>query len=370
VAEAAGRGRLKVYVGMAAGVGKTYTMLEEAHERLAEREDVVIGWLEPHGRAETIAMAAGIEVVPPLDVDHRGVALREMDVDAVSARAPQVALVDELAHTNAPGMARPKRYQDVQELQLAGIDVISTVNVQHLESLNDRILELTGVRVRETIPDQVLLDADEVVLVDLTPEALRARLRAGKVYPQERVEAALMSFFTTANLGTLREIALREVADSVYERVKRDTPGPGVVLQGVPAPLVERVMVVVRPELGAQRLTRAAWRAARRLGAELDIVVPDGRMDDDEARQRELVRSLAVTLGAHFIPVPEEDLADAVVSMAEQRGVTRLAMATPGRHGLAGRLRGDLLGTLLERLEGVDFLLVADRRAARAEEGR
>jgi two-component system sensor histidine kinase KdpD len=368
--EVAGRGRLKVYVGMAAGVGKTYAMLEEAHDRLAEGEDVVIGWLEPHGRADTIALAEGIEAVPPLELEHRGVPLLDMDVDRVIVRRPGVALVDELAHTNAPGMARPKRFQDVQVLQLEGIDVISTVNVQHLESLNDRILELTGVRVRETIPDQLLLDADEVVLVDLTPEALQARLRAGKVYPQERVEAALLNFFTTANLGTLREVALREVADSVDERVKRDTPGPGVVLQGAPAALVERVMVIVRPELGAQRLTRAAWRAARRLGAELDIVLPEGRMDDDAERQRDLVRSLAVTLGAHFIPVAEEDLSDAVVSMADQRGVTRLAMATPRRHGLAGRLRGDLLSTLLERLEGVDFLLIADRRAVLVEEER
>jgi two-component system, OmpR family, sensor histidine kinase KdpD len=355
---------------MAAGVGKTYAMLEEGHERLGAGEDLVIGWLEPHGRQDTIAMAEGIEVVPPLQLEHRGVPLRELDTDAVLARAPAVALVDELAHTNAPGMARPKRYQDVQELQLGGVDVISTVNVQHLESLNDRILDLTGVRVRETIPDQVLLDADEVVLIDLTPEALQARLRAGKVYPTERVEAALLNFFTTANLGTLREVALREVADSVDERMKRDAPGAGVLLQGLPVPLVERVMVIVRPELGAQRLTRAAWRAARRLGAELDIVMPEGRDDDEAARQRDLVKGLSVTLGAHLLPVPEEDLADAVVSLAEERGVTRLAMARPHRHGLASRVRGDLLTTLLERLEGVDVLLIADRRAARRGEER
>lgn len=355
---------------MAAGVGKTYAMLEEGHERVAAGEDPVIGWLEPHGRAETSAMAQGLEVVPPLQLEHRGVPLSDMDVDAVLARAPSVALVDELAHTNAPGMARSKRYEDVQVLQLAGVGVISTVNVQHLESLNDRILELTGVRVRETIPDQMLLDADEVVLVDLTPEALQARLRAGKVYPVERVEAALLNFFTTANLGTLREVALREVADSVDERVRRDTPGPGVLLQGVPTALAERVMAIVRPELGAQRLTRIAWRAARRLGAELDVVVPEGRMGDEATRQRDLVRSLAVTLGAHFIPVPEEDLVDAIVSLVEERGVTRLAMATPSRTGLASRLRGDLLANLLERLEGVDVLLIANRRSARPQEER
>jgi two-component system sensor histidine kinase KdpD len=278
-----------------------------------------------------------------------------------------LCLIDELAHTNAPGVEHAKRFEDVEDVLDAGIDVFSTVNVQHLESLNDTLAERSGVRVRETIPDQVLLDADEVVLVDLTPEALQSRLRAGKVYPTERVEAALLNFFTTANLGTLREIALREVADSVDERVKRDTPGPGVVLQGAPAALVERVMVVVRPELGAQRLTRAAWRAARRLGGELDIVMPEGRGDPEAARQRELVRSLAVTLGAHVIQVPEEDLTEAVIGLAGERGVTRLAMARPQRRGLTGRLRGDLLTALLERLEGVDMLLIADRRARRDE---
>jgi two-component system sensor histidine kinase KdpD len=359
------RGRLKVYVGMAAGVGKTYAMLEEGHELRGAGRDVVIGWLEPHGRPATAAMAEGLEAVPALEVDHRGIRLRDMDLRAVLARAPEVALVDELAHTNAPGMVHEKRYDDVVDLQLAGIDVVSTVNVQHLESLNDRVLELTGVRVRETIPDRVLLDADEVVLVDLSPEALQARLREGKVYPTDRVDAALLNFFKTANLGTLRELALREVAGAVDERLRHDTPGPGVVLQGVPATLAERVLVIVRPAPGAQRLVRAAWRAARRLGADLDIVCADGRLEGEEARQRELVRGLAVTLGAHFLPVPENELADTVVRLVDERGVTRLAMAAPGGRGLLSRMRGDLLTALLDRLEGVDVLLIAERRAVR-----
>lgn len=363
------RGTLKVYVGMAAGVGKTYAMLEEGQDRLREGEDVVIGWLEPHGRAETSAMAEGLEVVPPLSLEHRGVPLRDLDTDAVIARAPALALVDELAHTNAPGMTRAKRYEDVAALLCAGIDVLSTVNVQHLESLNDRVFELTGVRVRETIPDQVLLEADEIVLVDLTPEALQGRLRAGKIYPAERVEAALLNFFTTANLGTLREISLREVAGAVDEHSHRSEPrpgdGPGDDLSEPPTPLAERVLVVARPELGAQRLVRAAWRAARRLGAELDVVCPEGRLDEEAIRQRDLLRSLSVTLGAHFLPVAEEELADTVVGMARERAVTRLAMAAPRGRGLVGRLKGDLLNTLLDRLEGVDFLLLAQRRVTR-----
>jgi two-component system sensor histidine kinase KdpD len=368
VAEVIGRGRLKVYVGMAAGVGKTYTMLEEGHDRLREGADVVIGWLESHGRAETAAMAEGIEVVPPREIVHRGITLREMDTAAVIARRPDVALVDELAHTNAPDSPHAKRYSDVEDLLLAGIDVISTVNVQHLESLNDRIYELTEVRVRETIPDAVLLDADEVVLVDLTPEALQARLRAGKVYPADRVDAALLNFFTAANLGTLREVALREVAGAVDERMHRDLPGPADGSE--PVPIADRVMVVARPERGSQRLVRTAWRAARRLGAELDVVCIEGRMNEEAERQRDLVRGLAVTLGAHFLALPDEELAEAIAALVRERGITRLAMSTPRVRGMMGRLRGDLLYALLERLEGVDMLLIADRPRIPVEERR
>ncbi len=368
MAEVIARGRLKVYVGMAAGVGKTYTMLEEGHDRIREGEDVVIGWVEPHGRAETSAMAEGIEVIPPREVVHRGITLREMDTPAVIARRPAVALVDELAHTNAPDLEHDKRYSDVEDLQIAGIDVISTVNVQHLESLNDRVFELTGVRVRETIPDGVLLDADEVVLVDLTPEALQARLRAGKVYPSERVEAALLNFFTTANLDTLREVALREIAGAVDERIHRDPPGTAGGAE--PAPIADRVMVVARPERGAQRLVRIAWRAARRLGAELDVVCVEGRMDEEAERQRDLLRGLSVTLGAHFLALPDEELAEAITALVQERGVTRLAMSTPRARGMIGRLRGDLLYALLERLEGVDLLLIADGPRPPVEEQR
>lgn len=344
-------GHLKVYVGMAAGVGKTYAMLEEGQELRREGRDVVIGWLEPHGRAETSAMAEGLEVVPPWQAEHRGIVLRDMDLPGVLRRAPEVALVDELAHSNAPGLAHEKRFDDVTELLDAGIDVISTVNVQHLESLNDRVFELTGVRVRETIPDRVLLDAEDVVLVDLTPAELQGRLRAGKVYPVERVDSALLNFFTTPNLQTLREVALREVAGAVDEHIPRPAPQP----------LADRVMVVAYPRQGAQRLVRHAWRAARRLGADLDVVCPEGRLDEEGARQRDLMRELTATLGAHFVPVAGDATAEAVVALARERGVTRLAMAAPRARGVLARLRGDLLSAVLNELEGVDVLLVADR---------
>src|SRR4029077_2500416 len=205
-------------LGMAAGVGKTYRMLQEGRQAAHQGRDVVIGYLEPHGRPDTAALAEGLEVVPRLRAPHGGLTLEEMDVDAVLRRAPELALVDELAHTNAPGARNEKRYQDIDEILDAGIDVISTVNIQHLESLNDSIAELTDVRVRETFPDSVLERADEVVLVDLTPEALQERLRAGKVYPRDRAEVALENFFRADRLSGLRELALREVAEDVESR--------------------------------------------------------------------------------------------------------------------------------------------------------
>jgi two-component system sensor histidine kinase KdpD len=353
-------GELKIFVGMAAGVGKTYAMLEEAHERRRAGEDVVVAWVDTHGRAETAALLEGLEIVAPVEIEYRGVMLRDMDLDAVLRRAPDVALVDELAHTNAPGLRHAKRYMDVKELVAAGVDVLSTMNVQHLESLNDRVFELTGVRVRETVPDQMLLEADDVVLVDITPEALQSRLRAGKVYPAERVDGALLNFFTTQNLSTLREVALREVAGAVDEQMQRDAPAPDFGGTS-PPPLEERVMVLARPERGAQRLVRGAWRAARRLGAELDVVVPEARLDDDGERQLRLLRDLAVTLGAHFLSLPGEELPQQVSRVAAERGVTRLVMAAPRGRGLLARVRGDLLSNLLERLDGVDIFLIADR---------
>src|SRR5215831_16750580 len=212
------RGRYRILLGAAAGVGKTYRMLQEGRQARDEGVDVVIGYLEPHDRPETAALAVGLETVPHLSSTIGGAELAEMDVDAVIARAPELALVDELAHTNLAEARNRKRYEDIEEILAAGIGVTSTVNIQHLESLNDEVFELTGVRVRETFPDRVLDEADEVVLVDLTPEALQERLIAGKVYPRERVQAALDNFFRIDNLAGLRELVLRELAEDVEAR--------------------------------------------------------------------------------------------------------------------------------------------------------
>ena len=211
-------GHHKIFLGMAAGVGKTYQMLREGQAEAENGRDVVIGYLEPHGRAETVAQAEGLETVPRRRVTYRDSVLEEMDLPAIIRRAPELALIDELAHTNAPGLEHAKRYEDVEDVLGAGIDVFSTVNVQHLESLNDQVAELTGIRVRETVPDAVIGEADEVILIDITPQSLIERLVAGKVYPRERVPAALNNFFKVENLAALREVALRQVAEEVESK--------------------------------------------------------------------------------------------------------------------------------------------------------
>src|SRR6478736_4927030 len=212
------RGHYKIFLGMAAGVGKTYRMLQEGHAEMVAGKDVAIGYLEPHKRQETSDQARGLEVVPRRSVTYREVEVEEMDLPGVLSRHPDLALIDELAHSNPPGLEHGKRFEDIADVLAAGIDVFSTVNVQHLESLNDRVAELTGVRVRETVPDSVLGTADEVVLIDLTPEALIARLRDGKIYPGENIDAALNNFFRIENLAALREVSLRQVAEDVESK--------------------------------------------------------------------------------------------------------------------------------------------------------
>ncbi len=272
-----GAGQLKVFIGMAAGVGKTYRMLQEGHAEQEAGRDVAIGYMEPHKRSETSALAEGLETIPRRQVEHREVKLDEMDLPALLRRAPELALIDELAHSNAPGLEHQKRYEDVRDVLAAGIDVFSTVNVQHLESLNDQVTELTGTRVRETIPDAVLEEADEIVLIDLTPEALIARLQAGKIYPGESIEAALNNFFTVENLLALREVALRQVAQQVEARrlVVEEPLGTReerLSATAVPQAIGEHLLALITPRPSSQRLVRRAWRSAQRLGAPLDLL--------------------------------------------------------------------------------------------------
>lgn len=364
------RGRLKVIIGMAPGVGKTYRMLQEGRAESQRGIDVAIGYLEPHGREETSAQAEGLEQIPPRRVDYRGTPFWEMDLPAVLARKPELCLIDELAHTNAPGMEHEKRYEDVQDVLAAGIDVLSTVNVQHLESLNDQIVQVTGTRVRETIPDEVLSSADEVVLVDLTPEALIERLRAGKVYPHERVPAALNNFFKVENLSALRETALRHVAEGV--EIKRMAPAPLLIRRDEegrptqdagPQPISERLLALVALEADSERIVRRAARSAERLGGRLDVLVvrPSGRTPTVEDREKlESLRRLTAMLGSRLLLEEGDDVAAIAIQTVERLGSTYVLMGRPApRRGVA-RLRESLLTRLLDGLPGVDIRIVSD----------
>jgi two-component system sensor histidine kinase KdpD len=361
------RGRHKVFLGMAAGVGKTYRMLQEGQAEAEAGRDVVIGYLEPHGRRETMAQAERLEVVPRRRVRYRDTELEELDLPAILRRSPELCLIDELAHTNAPGVEHPKRYEDVETVLAAGIDVYSTVNVQHLESLNDQIAEQTGTRVRETLPDDVLGAADEVVLIDLTPEALIERLRAGKVYPAARVETALNNFFRIENLAALREVALRQVAEEVEHKrlVPTATPTRGDRLLDTAAPQAvgERLLALVTPQPGSQRIVRRAWRSAQRLQGELDLLwVQQHQPSAEEREQLDALRRLATVLGAHLIVAPGNDIAETVQRVAGERGTTYVLMGTPkARNALRRLLQPALPYRLLSLLPGVDLRIVADR---------
>jgi two-component system, OmpR family, sensor histidine kinase KdpD len=373
---AVSRGRYKVFLGMAAGVGKTYRMLQEGQAEAMAGRDVVIGYLEPHGRTETLAQADGLEVVPRRRVTYRDTLLEEMDLPAILDRAPELCLIDELAHTNAPGTEHPKRYEDIADVLASGIDVFSTVNVQHLESLNDQVAELTGTRVRETVPDAVLASADDVVLIDITPASLIERLIAGKVYPAERVQTALNNFFKIENLSALREVSLRQVAEEV--EAKR-IPADGGAARGRDERLMdgrgasaiaERLLALVTPEPASQRVVRRAWRSAQRLGAELDVLwVTDDEPTDEERDQLAALRRLTSVLGAHLFVERGPDVALVTQRFARERGTTYVLMGTPTPRGALRRLmRPALPSRLISLLPGVDVRIVADRAQRVTEE--
>jgi two-component system sensor histidine kinase KdpD len=369
------RGRYKIFLGMAAGVGKTYRMLQEAQAEAEAGRDVVIGYLEPHGRIETMAQARNLEQVPRRRVMYRDTELEEMDLPAILRRNPELCLIDELAHTNAPGLEHPKRYQDIEDVLAAGIDVYSTVNVQHLESLNDQVAELTGTRVRETVPDAVLSSADDVVLIDITPESLIERLRAGKIYPDERIEAALNNFFKVENLASLREVSLRQVAEEVeLKRIPSDrgkrTRDERLVDNAAPQAIGERLLALVTPRPESQRIVRRAWRSAQRLGAELDILwVADHEPSELEQEQIAGLRRLASVLGAHLVVERGDDVAATAAQVAADRGTTYVLMGTPKPRSALRRLTEPALTfRLLGLLPGVDLRIVADRAQMSQEE--
>ena len=347
------RAKLRVYIGAAPGVGKTYSMLEDARALEKRGVDVVIGLVETYGRAETEAQIGGLEIIPRRKIPYKGVEIEEMDVDAILARKPQMCVVDELAHSNVPGSRHEKRYQDVLQLLDAGINVMTAVNIQHLETLNDLVSRVTGVKVRETVPDTFLDRADEVINVDVTVDELRTRLRQGKVYKPEKIEQALTNFFREGNLSTLRELALRAVADEVGEKAasyrQREGLEPGLI--------PERVMVCMSSSASAPRVVRAGARIAGRLGArwyavfvETPSELPERiRTADREQLQRNI--ALAESLGATVVRVKADRPADGLIAFAQREGITHVIFGQSSRTRLEILVKGSTLNRFLEEVK-------------------
>ena len=340
------RGQLRIYLGAAAGVGKTYAMLNEGRRRAGYGEDVVVGYVEPHRRPKTAEQVGDLEVVPRKRIEYRGATLEEMDIDAVLARRPQVALVDELAHTNAPGSSNQKRWQDVEELLEAGISVIATLNIQHVESLNDVVEEITGVKQQETIPDEVVRRADELQLVDLTPVALRNRLARGDVYPPERIDAALANYFRPGNLAALRELALAWLADRVDEGLEEYRRSHGIEK---PWETRERVLVALTGSPDGERLIRRASRMAQRMNGELVAVhvVPQDGLAAPTAELLERQRELVGELGASYHEVVGEDIGDALLDAARSLNVTQIVMGASRRSRWQRLTKGSVIGKVI-----------------------
>lgn len=354
-----GRGRLKVFLGMAAGVGKTYAMLSSAQEARRRGEDVVIGYVEPHGRAETEALTEGIETIPLKEIEYRGTILKEFDSDAALARHPAHILVDELAHTNVPGSRHKKRWQDVEELLQAGIDVDTTVNIQHLESLNDVVAQITGIVVAETVPDALINEADEVELIDLPPEELMQRLREGKVYVPEKVQQALDSFFKKGNLLALRELALRHTAERVDEQVRTYRAAEGAVH---PWATKERILACVAPNKLGARVVRAARRMANALHADLIAVFVEssrqsGVSEADRFRAAEALR-LAEDLGAETVTLSGQDIASEIIRFAQSRNVTTIVVGKPVRPRWREFLFGSVVDAVVRASGEVDVHVI------------
>ena len=356
------QGRLKIFVGAAPGVGKTYEMLQSAHARKRSGIDVVVGVVETHGRAETLALLDGLEVIPPRQIDHRGQTITEMDLDALIARKPKLALVDELAHTNAPGSRHPKRYLDVAELLTHGIDVYTAVNIQHIESLNDVVAQITHVRVRETVPDSVFDGADALELVDLTPDDLIQRLKEGKVYVPHQAERALAHYFSPGNLTALRELALRRTADRVDEQLLTHMQANAIA---GPWAAGERILVCVSEDPRAAGLVRAARRLADRLHAPWTALCVETRRslqltETERDRLADTLR-LAETLGGEVLTVPGAGrrIADDILAFAHANNVTQIIIGKSTRSRWFELLRGSVVHDLVARAGNISIQVIA-----------
>ena len=365
------KGRLRIYLGAAPGVGKTFSMLQEAHRRKERGTDVVIGFVETHGRQHTAEQIGDLPVIPPREVPYKGVIMREMDTDAVIARHPRVALVDELAHTNVPGSRHEKRYEDVQELRDAGITVLSTVNIQHIESLNDTVRQVTGVSVHETVPDWVIEEADQVELIDMAPEALIQRMRHGNIYPPDQAKRALENFFTGANLTALRDLALRATARGVEEQLSRYMHGHGHGRDdhGAHAAVCDRILVAVNHHPTGKTLIRRSWRIAAALKADLVVVYvePDrgaraAQTVEDERHLRANLQ-LADELGAQVVRL-RGNVAEELAAYVNANQVTQIVIGQSSRGRWSEFFQGSVTHDLMRNVHGVDIVVVAEAKAS------
>lgn len=366
------KGKLKIFLGYAAGVGKTYQMLDAGQELRRKGLDVVIGYFEPHGRKDTIARTEGLETVPRRKVEYRGAVFEEMDAGAILRRKPEVCIVDELAHTNVPGAERLKRWQDVQVLLDAAISVLTSLNIQHLESLNDQIWQMTGVRVRETLPDWVVDQADEIVVVDVTPRALRHRLERGVIYSREKAEKALESFFTDQNLNALREMAIRQAAHEIEEKLSAEEQAFPSADSHAPSPLSapgrkECVLICIDERPSTAMLIRRGRRVADYLRAECLAVYisPDPSLGNLPQEQREAVEKhlgFARNLRIRTEVVAAQDVAEGIVQFAREHQATQIFMGRSFTKGWHQRLRGSTLQRVVRLARDMEITIVAERR--------
>ena len=369
------RGRFKIFLGYAAGVGKTFQMLDEGQALHRKGVDVVVGYFEPHGRKDTISRTEGLESIPRRKLEYRGTIFEDMDTDAIIRRQPEVCLVDELAHTNVPGSERAKRWQDVHVLLDAGISVLTSLNIQHLESLNDQIWQMTGVRVRETIPDWVVDQADEIVVVDVTPRALRHRLERGVVYSREKADKALENFFTEQNLSALREIAMRHAAHEIEEKLSAQESEPADGARPAPVPgetprRRECILICIDERPVSIVLIRRGRRVADYLRAECLAVYisPDTTLARLSPEKREAVErhlGFARNLRIRTEVVPNDDISVGIVQFAHEHGATQIFMGRSTSRNWRDRLQGSRLQRVVRLARDTEITIVAERRRGR-----
>jgi two-component system sensor histidine kinase KdpD len=356
-----GRGMLKIFLGYAPGVGKTYAMLNEANRRLKYGQDIVIGYVENHGREETDSQIGNLQILPRKKIIYNGVELEELNVEAVLSRHPVTVLIDELAHTNVPGSKNKKRYEDVLEILQNGINVITTMNIQHLESLNDVMFQITGIKVNETIPDKILQHADEVVVVDLTPDALQNRLQRGNVYNMEKVPQALKNFFRKGNLNALRELVLRQAAEGVDEDLDAYMKREGIKDNWH---TVERVMVCISSSSNSKKLIRRGARIANRYKCEWYVVTVNSTrllFREDSEQNKKMLNShiqLAEQLGAETVQLAGKSVSEMLAVFANKKHITQIILGQSTRTKIETILRGSTINKLIKMVKNVEIHLI------------